>query len=39
VFFAILEPDVPLYEVDATQPMESVLKNVLGILDKLTKVR
>ncbi len=38
-FFAILEPDVLLYEVDATQPMESVLEDVLGILDKLTKER
>ncbi len=38
-FFAILEPDVPLYEVDATQPMESVLEDVLGILDKLTRER
>jgi thymidylate kinase len=39
VFFAILEPDVPLYKVDATQPMESVLEEVLGILDKLIKER
>ncbi|MCW4035912.1 MAG: hypothetical protein NWE75_01845 [Candidatus Bathyarchaeota archaeon] len=35
-FFTILEPEVPLYEVDATQPKESVLEDVLRILGKLT---
>ena len=36
-FFAILEPEVPLYEIDATSSMQSVLKEVLIILEKLMK--
>ncbi|MFB0557483.1 MAG: dTMP kinase [Candidatus Bathyarchaeia archaeon] len=36
-FFTILEPEVLLYEIDATQPKESVLEEVLGIFEKLTK--
>lgn len=36
-FFTILEPEVPLYEIDATQPKESVLEEVLGIFEELTK--
>ncbi|MGD2200840.1 MAG: AAA family ATPase [Candidatus Bathyarchaeota archaeon] len=34
-FFTILEPEVPLYEVDATQPKDVVLREVLEILDGL----
>lgn len=37
VFFTILEPEVPLYEIDATQPKESVLDEVLGIFEELTR--
>ncbi|UCH57703.1 MAG: hypothetical protein JSV18_01965 [Candidatus Bathyarchaeota archaeon] len=36
VFFTILEPEVPLHEVDATRPKESVLEEVLRILEELT---
>ena len=36
-FFNILEPEVPFYEVDATQPKETVLNEVLRILDELTE--
>jgi thymidylate kinase len=36
-FFTILEPEVPLYEVDATRSMETVLKEVLIILGELMK--
>lgn len=35
-FFSILEPEVPLYEIDATRPKESVLEDVLRILEELT---
>ena len=35
-FFAILEPEVPLFEIDATRPKESVLEEVLRILEELT---
>jgi len=31
-FFSILEPEVPLYEVDATRSKKAVLEEVLGIL-------
>jgi len=34
-FFTILEPEVPLYEVDATRSKEDVLKEVLGIFEEL----
>jgi thymidylate kinase len=34
-FFTILEPEVPLYEVDAARPKEDVLKEVLGIFEEL----
>ena len=37
VFFTILEPEVPLYEIDATRPKEVVLDDVLGILEELAK--
>jgi len=37
VFFTILEPEVPLYEIDATRPKEVVLEDVLGILEELAK--
>ena len=37
VFFTILEPEVPLYEIDATRPKEVVLEDVLGILEELSK--
>ncbi len=36
VFFTILEPEVPLYEIDATRPKESVLEDVVRILGELT---
>jgi thymidylate kinase len=36
-FFSILEPEVPLHEIDATRSKESVLEEVLGILEELTK--
>jgi len=36
-FFTILEPEVPLFEVDATRPKEEVLEEVLRILRKLTR--
>lgn len=36
-FFSILEPEVPLYEVDATKPEEKVLEEVSGILGRLTE--
>jgi thymidylate kinase len=36
-FFSILEPEVPLHEIDATRSKESVLEDVLGILEELTK--
>ena len=35
-FFSILEPEVPLYEVDATWSKEAVLEEVLGLLGDLT---
>jgi thymidylate kinase len=35
-FFTILEPEVPLYEIDATRSKESVLEEVLGVLGELT---
>ena len=34
-FFSILEPEVSLYEIDATKPMEAVLEEVLGVLETL----
>jgi len=34
-FFSILEPEVPVYEVDATRSKEAVLEEVLGILREL----
>jgi thymidylate kinase len=34
-FFSILEPEVPLYEVDATRTKKAVLEEVLGLLGKL----
>ena len=34
-FFSILEPEVPLYEVDATRTKEAVLEEVLGLLGDL----
>lgn len=37
VFFTILEPEVLLYEIDATRPKESVLEDVLQILEELTR--
>jgi len=37
VFFTILEPEVLLYEIDATRPKESVLEDVLRILEELTR--
>jgi len=36
-FFTILEPEVPLHEVDATKPKEAVLEEVLGIIEGLTE--
>jgi thymidylate kinase len=36
-FFTILEPEVSLFEVDATRPKEEVLEEVLRILRKLTQ--
>jgi len=36
-FFTILEPEVPLFEVDATRPKEEVLEEVLRVLRKLTR--
>ena len=36
-FFAILEPEVPLYEIDATSSKKSVLQEVLIILEELMK--
>jgi thymidylate kinase len=36
-FFSILEPEVPLYEVDATRSKEAVLEEVLGIIRELTE--
>lgn len=36
-FFSILEPEVPLYEIDATQPKERVLEEALGIIGELGK--
>ena len=36
-FFSILEPEVPLYELDATRPKEAVLEEALGLLGDLTK--
>ena len=38
-FFSILEPEVPLYEVDATRSKEAVLEEVLGLLGELTAKR
>ena len=35
-FFSILEPEVSLYEIDATQSKESVLGEVLGIFGELS---
>jgi len=35
-FFSILEPEVLLYEIDATQSKESVLGEVLGIFGELS---
>ena len=37
VFFTILEPEVPVYEVDATRPKEAVLEDVLRLLEELTR--
>jgi thymidylate kinase len=37
VFFTILEPEVPLYEIDATRPKETVLEEVLRILRELAE--
>ena len=38
-FFSILEPEVPLYRVDATRSKQSVLDEVLEILEKIAKER
>jgi thymidylate kinase len=38
-FFTILEPEVPLYEVDATQPKEDVLEEVMRVLEGLMERR
>lgn len=35
-FFTILEPEVALYEVDATKPREAVFVEVLRIIEELT---
>ena len=35
-FFSILEPEVPFYEIDATQSKASVLGEVLGIFGELS---
>jgi thymidylate kinase len=37
VFFTILEPEVPLYEIDASRPKEAVLEEVLRIIRELTE--
>ncbi len=34
-FFAVLEPEVPLYEVDATRSKDAVLEEVRDILNKI----
>ncbi len=34
-FFSILEPEVSLYEIDATKPMDVVLEEVMRILETL----
>jgi len=31
-FFSILEPEVPLYEIDAARPMDAVVEEVMGVL-------
>jgi thymidylate kinase len=31
-FFSILEPEVPLHEIDATRAIDRVLEEVMGIL-------
>ncbi len=36
-FFAVLEPEVPLYEVDATRSKDAVLEEVRDILNKILK--
>ncbi|NQT08821.1 hypothetical protein HQ586_07075 [Candidatus Bathyarchaeota archaeon] len=36
-FFAVLEPEVPLYEVDATRSKDAVLVEVRDILNKIFK--
>ncbi len=36
-FFAVLEPEVPLYEVDATRSKDAVLGEVRDILNKIVK--
>jgi len=37
VFFSVLEPEVPLYEVDATRSKKEVLGEVRNILEKILK--
>jgi thymidylate kinase len=37
VFFTILEPEVPLYEIEASRPKEAVLEEVLRIIRELTE--
>ncbi len=37
VFFAVLEPEVPLYEVDATRSKDDVLGEVRDILNEILK--
>lgn len=34
-FFSILEPEVSLYEIDATRPIDAVLEEVMGVLEAL----
>jgi thymidylate kinase len=36
-FFTVLEPEVPLYEVDATRSKDAVLEEVRDILNKILK--
>jgi thymidylate kinase len=36
-FFSILEPEVPLHEIDASQPKEAVLEEVMKILGALRR--
>ena len=36
-FFSVLEPEVPLYEVDATRSKDDVLEEVRDIMKKIIK--